>query len=192
MNHARRQRGSSVRNMPAASLSSSTPSTSAGGASKTSSSDSASAAAASGLCAPSSTVGGSSGSACRRPGTARLGGLRTAALVELAPAAAQVRGRGGAREREVAPLERPRRPRRCRSEGSGAGRTICAPRSCHPLGDGERLRREPLAEDERRALPDTASFSSAMSAIVGPSQRVCSSQTFVRTVTPGATTLVAS
>ena len=38
----------------------------------------------------------------------------------------------------------------------------------------------------------TASFSSAMSLIVGPSQRVCSSPTFVSTVSRESITLVAS
>ena len=38
----------------------------------------------------------------------------------------------------------------------------------------------------------TASFSSAMSRTVGPSQRVCSSATLVSTVTRDGSTLVAS
>src|SRR5271163_4235864 len=71
VNHARSHTPNSAASMPAASLSSSTPSTSAVGRSpRTPGSDSTRAITASGLCAPSNTVSGSPSTTCRRPGTA--------------------------------------------------------------------------------------------------------------------------
>ena len=90
---------------------------------------------------------------------------------------------GGAREREVARWK-PGAPQRRPS--SRAARHAHAARVA--LGGAARLRRAPRgrarADDERRAAAArTASFSRAMSATVGPSQRVCSRPTFVSTAT---------
>ena len=89
-----------------------------------------------------------------------------------------------------------RSPARAAATGALLGSARTSPRVAlagDALGDRERR----LGRGRRRARASsrgatTASFSSAMSLIVGPSQRVCSRPTFVSTVTRASITLVAS
>ena len=145
-------------------------------------------------------------SAVDRGGVVRAVEHRQRALVhDLQPA--RHLGRGGGRARRPARRARsprcagtpPRRRARARSCAAGSApraSSSIAPDSVRPRArSAPRARapraRRPPAPPARAASPSTsvpaarttASFSSAMSVSVGPSQRVCSSPTFVSTVT---------
>ena len=107
--------------MLAASLSSSTPSTRPPGERRTArGSDSTSARAASGLCAPSSTVSGSSPTTCKRPGTTvAAAASRTASSRSSIPARAGTSPRPCERARNCAAETSPWRPARSLAQGLG-------------------------------------------------------------------------
>ena len=81
----------------------------------------------------------------------------------------------------------PRRSRRARAERGGAH-----DRRARRAGERDDLRARRRRARASRPGRTTASFSPAMSAIVGPSQRVCSRPTLVSTTTGAPSTLVAS
>ena len=127
-----------------------------------------------GLCAPSRIVSGSSPTTCRRPGTPHargdLGHLRRLAAARagaLAAAAATCEVRAlVAAQRHVEPAG-PHDPRAGLAAPARATSASTSPSTSVAPGR------------------TTASFSRAMSAIVGPSQRVCSRPTLVSTQTAG-------
>ncbi len=123
---------------------------------------------ASGLCAPSSTVSGSRVHDLQAPGTSVVAAAsRTARSSSSIPAPRRYVLRGGAREREVAPLKRA--PRRQRRRGRGRRSPAPAARSARRARP-RRARRPPAprgaSQDPSTSVPPartTASFSSAMS-----------------------------
>ena len=143
-----------------------------------------------GLCAPSRTVAGSSSTIWKRPGTSVAPRpSRDGVVVELAEVGL---GRG-AREREVAPLEGALRRAAASPLSRGRDDEPRAALGAHALGERQRVRVQVGADHERRRPGARRRASrAAMSAIVGPSQRVCSSPTFVSTCTFDGITFVAS
>ena len=136
-----------------------------------------------GLCAPSTIVSGDRATSSKRPGTRDLGGGACARPSASSGAEERLGGRAR-RARSCAAGSAPRaasahvrrRPAPRTSLRAAASAAATAPR---PRASGC----EPADDQRRRRRGTTASFSRAMSAIVGPSQRVCSRPTLVSTCT---------